>query len=247
MLKKNHVATFHFPFKNPELADKWVKFINRSDWIPSSTAVLCEKHFEEKFISRGEKCNLKWKCNPIPTIHSEQSLKRPSTLPTPVVSQKLPKIRVKQEDEIKPFLQNDRILAFSTLTESHSPEGFSCKKTLECIIFYYLVFDPDTGFPNIFESIRVDTELHVQLQYNGNHVPLPPWFVEGRSARLTRIGMLDNLPPYIRNVASYDGNNDHYSRRTGKAKAFPTKRPATIFCCYDSLCFTFKIYIISSI
>ena len=21
--------------------------------------------------------------------------------------------------------------------------------------------------------------------------------------------MLDNLPPYIRNVASYDGNNDH--------------------------------------
>ena len=74
--QKNHVATFHFPFKNPELADKWVKFINRRDWIPSSTAVLCEKNFEEKFISRGKKCNLKWKCNPIPTIHSEQSLKR---------------------------------------------------------------------------------------------------------------------------------------------------------------------------
>ena len=129
-----------------------MKFINRRDWIPSSTAVLCEKHFEEKFISGGKKCNLKWKCNPIPTIHSEQSLKRPSTLPTPVVSRKLPKIRVKQEDEIKPFLQNDRILAFSTLTESHSPEGFSCKKTPECIVFYNLVFDPDTGFPNILNQ-----------------------------------------------------------------------------------------------
>ena len=48
--QKNHVATFHFPFKNPELADKWVKFINRRDWIPSSTAVLCEKHFEENLF-----------------------------------------------------------------------------------------------------------------------------------------------------------------------------------------------------
>ena len=86
---------------------------------------------------------------------------------------------------------------FCTLTESHSVEGFSCKKTPECIIYYNLVFDPDTGFPNIFESIRVDTELHVQLECNGNPVPLPPWFVEGRSARLTRFSMLDNLPPYI--------------------------------------------------
>ena len=209
VLKTNHIATFRFPFKNPGLLDKWVKSVNRRDWIPSSTAVFCEKHFEEEYISRGKKCNVKWKCNPIPTIHSEQSLKRPSTLPTPVVSRKLPKVRVEQEDEIKPFLQNVRISDFSTLAVSHSPEGFSCKKTPECIIFYNLVFDPDTGFPNIFESIRVDTELHVQLQYNGNHVPLPPWFVEGRSARLTRISMLDNLSPYMRNVASSDGNNDH--------------------------------------
>ena len=58
--EKNHVATFHFPFKNPERLDKWMKFINRRDWIPSSTAVLCKKHFEEEYISRGKKCNLKW-------------------------------------------------------------------------------------------------------------------------------------------------------------------------------------------
>ena len=108
------------------------------------------------------------------------------------------------------------------------------KKTPECIVFYNLVFDPDTGFPNIFESIRVDTELHVQLQYNGNHVPLPPWFVEGRSARLTRISMLDNfLPPYIRNVASYDGNNDHsileeLERRKHQPKGRPPYSAAMI-------------------
>ena len=50
--EKNHVATFHFPFRNPELLHKWVKFINRRDWIPYSTAVLCEKHFEEEYISK---------------------------------------------------------------------------------------------------------------------------------------------------------------------------------------------------
>ena len=39
--ENNHVAAFHFPFKNPELLDKWEKFIDRRDWIRSSTAVLC--------------------------------------------------------------------------------------------------------------------------------------------------------------------------------------------------------------
>ena len=73
--EKNHIATSRFLLKtNAELLDKWVKVVNRRDWIPSSTAVLSEKHFEEEYISRGKKCNLKWKCNPIPTIHSEQSL-----------------------------------------------------------------------------------------------------------------------------------------------------------------------------
>ena len=59
---------------------------------------------------------------------------------------------MKQEDEIKPFLQNDRILAFSTLTESHLPEDFSCKKTPEYFIFYNFVFDANTGFPNILNQ-----------------------------------------------------------------------------------------------
>lgn len=78
-----HISLFHFPFKKTELLNKWVKFVNRrdwkgDDWKPSSASVLCEKHFKEEYISRGKKCNLKWKCNPIPTIHSVESLKRPS-------------------------------------------------------------------------------------------------------------------------------------------------------------------------
>ena len=201
------IATFHFPFKKPELLNKWIRFVNRRDWVPTSAAVLCEKHFKEEYISRGKKSNLKWKCNPTPTIHSVESLKRPSSLPTPVVPRKLPKVR-EENDEMKPFLQSDTISDFSILTENHSPEGFQCKKSPECIIYYNLVFDQETNFPNIFESIKVDSQLHVQLQYNGNTVPLPPWFVEGRNAKLTRISMLHNFPAYLRNVAADNNGSD---------------------------------------
>ena len=41
----------------------------------------------------------------------------------------------------------------------------------------------------------------MQLQYNGDPIPLPPWFIQGRTAKLTRVSMLINLPSYIRNVA----------------------------------------------
>ena len=52
------------------------------------------------------------------------------------------------------------------LNENHATEGFKCKKTHENIGFYNLHFDPETNFPNIFESIKVESQLHVQLQYN---------------------------------------------------------------------------------
>ena len=48
---------------------------------------------------------------------------------------------------------------------------------------------------------KVDKELHVQLQYHGDPVPVPPWFIKGRNNKLTRASMLVNLPAYIRNVA----------------------------------------------
>ena len=64
-------------------------------------------------------------------------------------------------------------------------------------IFYCTVFDEETDFPSICECIKIDADLHVKLQYNGNSLPLPKRFVHGRSAKLTRISMLQNLPSYI--------------------------------------------------
>ena len=43
--------------------------------------------------------------------------------------------------------------------------------------------------------------MHVQLQFKGNPVPLPEWFVKGHNAKLTKFSMLDNFPSYLKNIA----------------------------------------------
>ena len=88
------------------------------------------------------------------------------------------------------------------LSEKHSPNEFLFKKFEKCVISYHLTYHEETGFPHILETIKIDRQLHVQLQYNGNSIPLPPWFTQGRDAKIYRIRMLHNFPSYIRHVAS---------------------------------------------
>ena len=61
------------------------------------------------------------------------------------------------------------------------------RKVEGCIVYYRLEFDKKTNFPQLFESIRIDEDLHVQLQHNGLRVLLPDWFVVGNNAKLNRI------------------------------------------------------------
>ena len=44
---------------------------------------FCAKHFLDKFIRDGLRKTLNWSLNPIPTLHTQIALKRPSTLKTP--------------------------------------------------------------------------------------------------------------------------------------------------------------------
>ena len=50
------------------------------------------------------------------------------------------------------------------------------------------------------ECIRIDRNLHVQLQCDGKPIPLPLWFIHGYNAKLARFSMLDNFPKYIQNL-----------------------------------------------
>ena len=48
--KENKVSSFSFPFHKPDLLRKWIRFVNRSDWTPTSNSVICIKHFKEELI-----------------------------------------------------------------------------------------------------------------------------------------------------------------------------------------------------
>ena len=34
--------------------------------------MLCELHFEEKYLRRGVKCTLQWSMNPVPTVYPQK-------------------------------------------------------------------------------------------------------------------------------------------------------------------------------
>ena len=52
----------------------------------------------------------------------------------------------------------------------------------------------------MLESVRIDKNLHVQLQYNGIPLPLPSWFVNCHNGKLDKLSILENFPPYIRST-----------------------------------------------
>ena len=201
--EKGKISTFYFPLKNEELLQKWIKFVNRKDWIPTSSSVLCEKHFQENLIARSQRNKLKWHLNPIPTIHSESARKRPSMLPNVCQSRKKPKQRNVLPDEIQNFIDRDVILKFQDIdVQNHCPQGFQFCKTDKSIMFYRTEFNPETDFPFIAECIKIDTYLHVKLNYNGSFIPLPKWFTQGHNSKLTRYSMLENFPAYMRSIAA---------------------------------------------
>ena len=120
--------------------------------------------------------------------------------------------------------ERDKITSLADLNGTTALDGFQFKKYNGHVLFYNLVFDKDTKFPKILESIKVDSDLHVQLQYNGIPVPLPQWFVQGHNARLKKVSMLENLPAYIGNVV-FDNYNELLDEINKRQFIKPKGRP----------------------
>ena len=135
--------------------------------------------------------SLNWSMKPVPTIHSADLIDTPSVLPTTQTFRQPPRKRIFQEDQLDSFRIHDKINSLDDLNQSHSPPGFEFRQFEGCVIFYRLKFDNVSQFPTILESIRIDKDLHVQLQYNGIPLPLPLWFVNGHNAKLDKLSMLD--------------------------------------------------------
>ena len=81
-------------------------------------------------------------------------------------------------DKLPTFQQRDIIRTFIDLNESNAPAGFQFEKSDNCVLYFHLVFDDESKFPKILESIKVDYNQHANLQYNGIPLPLAPWFVQ---------------------------------------------------------------------
>ena len=67
---------------------------------------------------------------------------------------------------------------------------------------FHLIFGDKTKFQKILESVKIDDDLHVQLQYNGMPLLLPQWFIQCHNATLNKVSYLVNFPTYIRNTST---------------------------------------------
>ena len=122
---KQNISQFYFPLKNFELNRLWIRFVNHKDWKPTKHSVLCEFYFEEKYIVRGGKSNLKLSMNPIPTKHSKELLKMPSSLlPTSKTTRKPPRERLISNDQMDTFHERDAITILADLSQTTASDGF---------------------------------------------------------------------------------------------------------------------------
>ncbi|CAH1966443.1 unnamed protein product [Acanthoscelides obtectus] len=47
-------------------------FVNRGEWTPTRSSVICSKYFSEESFDRTSKCYVNLKPNAVPTIHENQ-------------------------------------------------------------------------------------------------------------------------------------------------------------------------------
>ena len=76
----------------------------------------------------------------------------------------------------------------------NNEQVFSLKSQILCIKF---PFNDEAKLAKILESIRVDYDLHVQLQYNGMALSLTQWFRQGDNAGNTKKSNLFRKQPSV--------------------------------------------------
>ena len=119
---KRDAAVFKVPQKNPELKEKWLKFLNRKDLPQENYIFICEHHFEEKYLKKenDHRTRLRMSLNPIPTIYPESIVKdMPSVLPNLTPLRKAPTKRILRPDEFNSTsYKNLEVKDYSQLNES---------------------------------------------------------------------------------------------------------------------------------
>lgn len=208
-------SVFRFPFDKREICQEWVRFVNRANWKPTKSSVICSKHFEEKYIHRScKRSALRWMLNPVPTILSSEQKSRltsnfledymaslPEIIKNPPPD---PVMKLKEEKEMeKKAAEMDKIDNLEDLTEADAPDNYSFYKSddNQYVVYYEMCYE---DFPKVKNSIRINRDLKVKLQHDGANAPLPKWFSLQKAARLKKRGMLHEFPEYLDNLVEDD-------------------------------------------
>ena len=198
---------FSFPTKKTDLNKKWIKFVNRNNWVPPNHGGICAKHFESKFLKVGKRTTLRWDLEPVPSIYTNTEAIPPSVLPTSATSRKPPTRVTTLPDQTEEFNDLDKIVDFASINESICPSDYKLQVNETKAVFYKLEQCEVLDIPKITEVIAIDNDLHVKLFLSGSPVPLPVWFTKGKDCRLTKKSYLENFPPYIRSFSEDSHNN----------------------------------------
>nr|XP_047141497.1 THAP domain-containing protein 2-like [Hydra vulgaris] len=107
--KRDVVLVLLFPVQK-ELRTKWIKFVNRLNWVPTKSSVICAKHFQEKYLKYREqekRFRLIKRLKAVTTVHL--SVLSKSSIPTINLERKSQSERIYQNDQRSKCLKNDLI------------------------------------------------------------------------------------------------------------------------------------------
>ena len=171
-------TAFSFP-KDKDIRERWIKFVNRKDWLSTSSSYICKNNFEPKYFRKGQnnkRYRLIKKLKPVPTIFKPSYITQSSStsnLISPVsILRKSSRKRIIQEEQYETFLADDSIKKLSNINENLAPLGYSFQQRDDHVKFFKLV-DNEMLVPEVTECIHVDKELHVKFFFKGSPVPLP--------------------------------------------------------------------------
>lgn len=213
--KSRCVTTFAFP-KNEKQRTEWIRAIPRDKWIPSSSAVVCCKHFNDSDIIRYDKYK-----KPDGSIQKlELRYPRlshcavPSLFPNlplyfrkkQVSLRKNPKERRQmimsvQVKQINDFFEKDLINNFEDLKNNYQKHvklfNWDVKVFENQMYFYILNFEEST----IERRINVDSSLTLKVFVNKNQLDFSDlnWII-GSDFRLCKWSQLINLLSYYKNI-----------------------------------------------
>lgn len=216
---KEYVTVFKFP-SEPSRRAKWIHNLHRVDFNPSSTAVVCIKHFEERFIIRED--SVKRKDGTILTVDRKQLALSSEAYPTifenlpPYLTKKVQPERkdhekrreeVRDRDEMQ-FIQwcsKDTIKTFKQFTDNcDNYLNNSWLRVFRCeyVLFFKL---QDSYCPKIIVSFKVHENLDVEIWHENILVDMTSFkWLLGSNNKCDRWTKFENI---LNLLSSYNEHN----------------------------------------